>query len=413
MRPETDVGLCLAAVKGGEDTPDTATSPPGSLISSDGFPPPSLESRVELEVDAPTDDPAFVGIDPLGDCAGNTFQILGVPQLMDVSGKDRRIIEVLAAPPRAHRRLLQAARLVPALLLDPEDRALATSVELYGSLSLDMIEPGVGKPTPNWPSYYVNNGSDVDFVVALRHGIPPVFVVHRLLEKCPWRLVAETRVHKFATTQYTLLGSFGEDNETAEVAIDITCITEPAHFSRFKRRQDAFRKVFSETRQLMEAQFAEQGALAFDAYIHLLKAFAAKVPSNAFTCFQATCLGLFTLQIQHFTLQPKQPIAVSLFEGFLSFCYEFYSASPTVYSHGGNYQTCAIDLSDGGQWLPRAQQCWRSELYFMAVEEDMQVAPRDRMNVAHSLDPAIVSWEAHSLLCRAFSTVSWECSFGA
>ena len=80
-----------------------------------------------------------------------------------------------------------------------------------------MVEPGVGKPTSNWPSYYVNNGSDVDFVVALRHGIPPVFVVHRLLEKCPWRLVAETRVHKFATTQYTLLGSFGEDNETAEV----------------------------------------------------------------------------------------------------------------------------------------------------------------------------------------------------
>lgn len=336
-----------------------------------------------------------------------------------VVSKDRRIFDALAAPGKTHQRLVQTASLIPAMLMDPGDRVLATSVELYGSLSLDMAAAEAGWCDKDGGAYYVNKSSDVDFVVQMRHGVPPVFVAHRLLKSgSPWRLVAETLVQKFATTQYTLLGRFDEGEEASDVYLDITCITEAAHFKRFKRRQDAFRKVFSDCRSMMETKFCTHGAVAFDAYVHLLKAFAARVPDNALTGFQATCIGLFTLQNDHFSLHPAQSLALSLFEGFLEFCSEFYrdiSQCQNLNSPYFNYQTCAIDLSGGGKWMHRVQQSWRSELYFMATEEDMQVPRDERMNVAHSLDPARVSLETQSLLCGACAgAVDWQClSFSA
>jgi len=187
----------------------------------------------------------------------------------------------------------------------------------------------------------------------------------------------------------------------------VTCIEEPLHFDRFKKRQEAFRNVFMEVRSRMEAQYAAQGVLAFDAYIHLLKAFAAKVPGNALTGFQATCIGLFTLQIGHFRMKLTQSIALSLFEGFLRFCYSFYGDSQRS---NFSYRHCTIDLSGGGRWLPRMNASWRSEVYFMAAEARMRTRADERMNVAHSLDPARVSVEAHALLERAFtgSVDYWE-----
>ena len=139
-----------------------------------------------------------------------------------------------------------------------------------------------------------------------------------------------------------------------QVFLDVTCIMEPVHFQRFKRRQDEFRQVFVKTREMMQARYGAQGALGFDAYIHLLKAFAAKVPASALGGFQSVCIGLFTLQRGHFLLKPNQSIASSLFEGFLSFCVSYYGeppASPSVPWHSINFRRCAIDLSDGGRRL--------------------------------------------------------------
>mmetsp|Transcript_965 Transcript_965/g.2765 ORF Transcript_965/g.2765 Transcript_965/m.2765 type:complete len:462 (-) Transcript_965:165-1550(-) len=325
-----------------------------------------------------------------------------------VSEKDRRIVEALAAPGSVHRKLLQAARQVPQLILDA-DRELAISVELYGSLSLDMMEPEAKESREwqqDWASYYVNKSSDIDFVVALRQGVSPSLVLERLLAGGHWKLSGETQVHKFATTQYTLIGVFEDENGcSSEVCLDVTCISRAVHFDRFRKRQEAFRKVFSGARSRMANQFGEQGALAFDAYIQLLKAFAAKVSGNALTGFQATCIGLFTLQTFHFRLKPTQSMAMSLFEGFLRFCAIFYSEAPygpTVYSLAANYQRCAIDLSSGGRWSRRTEHSWRSELYFVAAEEELRTQPDERMNVVHSLDPARVAAEAQSLLCSAF-----------
>jgi len=325
---------------------------------------------------------------------------------------------------------------------------LALNAELYGSLALDMhmqVEKPWKHDSQDWASYYVNGRSDVDFVVEMAPRVKPAAVAERLLKKGPWRMVGQVQVHKFASTQFTLLGRFHEDKDSddevvkekddgaaegkekdskdadeerkepsageseegkessnaSEVYLDITCIENPMHFKRFKKRQEAFRSVFSEARAGVEGQFGAQGALAFDAYIHLLKAFAAKVPGNALTGYQATCIGLFTLQIGHFRLKPTHSIALSFFEGFLRFCLTFYGDTPTNWSW--NYRQFAIDLSLGGRWLPRMSTSWRSELYFMNAEDAMRTRPDERVNVAHSLEPARVCVEAYSLLQRAFT----------
>jgi len=353
-------------------------------------------------------------------------QVPSLGPTMD-SFSDRRIIEVLAAPEATHRRLLRTARRVPEILADPMEHQLVTSTELYGSLSLDMSEPNMHRPwKQDWASHYVNGRSDVDFVVQTRHKVAPSAVAQRLLKKGPWRMVGQVQVHKFASTQFTLLGSFEEEDgsgQASEVYLDITVIEQKVHFNRFKSRQEAFRKVFMEVRSCIEAQFNAQGALAFDAYVHLLKAFAAKVPGNGLTGFQATCIGLFTLQIGHFRMKPTQSIALSLFEGFLRFCVSFYSdvLRPELCWHTWSYRQYAIDLSVGGRWLPRMSTSWHSELYFMTEEVKMHTRPDERMNVTHSLDPTRVSMEALALLNRAFfptpaagaqtSTSSWSAAW--
>jgi len=356
------------------------------------------------------------------------------------SVSDRRIIEALAAPARVHRRLVRTARRAAEILSDCSGGdVFAASAELYGSLALDIsMQQNSPAWKQDWASYYVNGRSDVDFVVDMQPRIQPSAVAERLLKKGPWKLVGQVQVHRFASTQFTLLGRFDEDSddeaetrrtpensadsgageeqpaqdngsaggstarcasktsEGCDVYLDVTCIEDPVHFRRFEKRQEAFRSVFAEARGRVEGHFGPQGALAFDAYIHLLKAFAAKFPGNALTGFQATCIGLFALQIGNFRLKPTHSLALSFFEGFLRFCLSFYG------EWSCHYRRYAIDLSKGGRFLERMNTSWRSELYFMCAEESMRTRPDERMNVAHSLDPALVCFEAWALLDRAF-----------
>jgi len=338
------------------------------------------------------------------------------PQMNSVL--DRRVIEVLAAPAKTHARLLRTAQKVPELLMDPKNEKLCNSAELYGSMALDMNEPAARKGwKQDWASYYVNGQSDVDIVVDMRKDASPNSVAEILLKHGAWRLVGQVQVHKFASTQFTLLGSFAEDSEDAgkeeetNMVLDLTCIENTTQFKRFKKRQEAFRSVFVHTKARIEATYGPQGVLAFDAYIHLLKAFAAKVHGNALTGYQATCIGLFTLQICHFRLKPTLSIALAFFEGFLSFCSQFYGDQPDMQSmHMGmafaqsvSYRHMAIDLSNG-RLKPRRSSSWRSELYFNHTEaNELKTRPEDWMNVTHSLDPARVSSEASLLLMRTFS----------
>jgi len=351
--------------------------------------------------------------------AFSLFQSPCTPGSPTISLSDRRIVQVLAAPEHVHQRLLHTAHRVEEILAERNVNPLCFQTELYGSLSLDMMDqPQPRNWTQDWVPYYVNARSDVDFVVELRHKIPPAAVAQRLLKRGSWQMVGQVQVHKFGSTQFTLLGSFGEESDAEkkcnaetdaspkQVYLDITCIERSAHFSRFKQRQQAFREAFTFGRSSLEARWGAQGALAFDAYLHLLKAFAAKVPGNTLAGFQATCIGLFTLQMGYFRLKPTHSIALSLFEGFLLFCYHFYGEAvrPSPCWQIMSYRQCAIDLTGGGRWLPRLCSNWRSELYFMKAEETMQTRPHERMNVTHSLDPVRVSAEAMKLLQRAFSS---------
>ncbi|CAE7739548.1 unnamed protein product [Symbiodinium sp. CCMP2592] len=317
---------------------------------------------------------------------------------------DRQILDVLAAKPEIHKRLLETARRLPEILLGSADSAVANSAELYGSLAL-LTESPRGRKDRS--PCYVNGQSDVDFVVEMKKDVAPYAMVERLLEKDTWKLVGTVQVHKFSSTQFTLLGSFDEqkDPEFKKVYLDLTCIESPVQFNRFKKRQEAFRKAFLDVRKSIEENFAEQGTLAFDAYIHLLKAFAAKVPRNAISVYQATCIGLFTLQIGHFRLRQSLSLALCFFEGFLRFCYQFYLDTDTPVVLGDTalgYRRQAIDLSCG-RLLPRISTSWRSELYFRNLEErQLSTRPDEWMNVTHSLDPQQVSKEALGLLKRAF-----------
>lgn len=420
---------------------------------------------------------------------GADFALLHFPGPMASAMDDRKIIKALAAPDATHRRLLRTARLLPGVLQDASDHTLALSTELYGSLSLNVRL----SRKQDWPSHYVNGRSDVDFVVEMRHKVAPAAVAQRLLKRGGWRLVAQVQVHKFASTQFTLAGSFededeeeseeeegsedksegekepsevenatsetekstsvgeekisegscegekeasdgtsegpeeyaesekdkesekgkegrgkaapGRSRERTEVYLDITCIETKLHFDRFQLRQEAFRRVFLETRMHYEAQLGNKGCLAFDAYVHLLKAFAAKVPATALTGFQATCIGLFILQRGYVQPRANQSYALSFFEGFLQFCVSFFGDPTWNAEERPHFRSHSIDLSKT-RYQDRVSRSWQTELYFSEVEEQMNTRPDERMNVTHSLDPTRVSMEALALLQRAFSSHS-------
>jgi len=335
------------------------------------------------------------------------------------SFSDREIIKVLAAPPEKHQRLLETARRLPEILM-ASDPPLANSAELYGSLAL--LTESAHWREQDGPVCYVNGQSDVDFVVDIRKDVAPSSIVKQLCSKDTWKLVGQVQVHKFSSTQFTLLGSFDEETGESEEAkekvyLDLTCIENPLQFNRFKKRQEAFRKVFLQVRKQLEAKFGMEGSLAFDAYIHLLKAFAAKVPHSAISVYQATCIGLFTLKIGHFRLKRSLSLALCFFEGFLRFCYQFYSDTETPFAFDGNalgYRRQSIDLSNG-RLLARQITSWRSELYFRSVEiNQLSTRPDEWMNVTHSLDPPQVSMEALQLLERSFPVTGEDAfMFGA
>lgn len=327
--------------------------------------------------------------------------------------QERKFLQQLAAPVDTHRQLSATAKQILEFLRAQQD--YCEHAFLYGSLALEdacSSRKPRQKYKQDWPSYYVNGRSDVDVVVAMMPNASSSELVDLLLKQGRWQLIARVQVHKFDSTQFTLLGSCGDedgaDSEDSKVFLDLTCIENKLQVSRFRNRQEAFRRIFVDSRFRVEAQLGPTGALAFDTYIHMLKAFARNVPENSLTGFQATCIGLFSISTGEFQLRPDQTIAMSLFEGFLRFCVCFYGAPETTRnSHKGkayqkpNYQHCTIDLT-ASRFLPRLVTSWPSELYFLQAEERMMMRPEQRMNVTHSLDPGRVCNEALVFLARSF-----------
>lgn len=397
--------------------------------------------------------------------------LMQTPPLLSLSAgggpSDRQVLEGLAASDRVHQRLLRAASRAQLLLCgrsggNPGSRSPAACVELYGSLALSSSAalgsapdtgPSTGACTGNGASagavalgdhgfsssagscsrglswqrpvqrgatyqHYARPGSDADLVVLLRAGVAAHDVVNRLLDRGHLELVAMTAVPKFATTHFTLRGplrSGGGSRQDlrgfVEAPLDLTCIDCPRHFERFRCRQEAFRQVFREVRGSLQAQFGLRGTLAFDAYVYLLKAFAAKVPGGALSGFQALCLGLFVIQLRLYELCGLcPPTGMALLECFLRFCCVFFSDTHTAdWKRLRSYRCCAIDISLGGRLLPRMAAKWRCEVYNLGAEVHLQAGLHERMNIAHSIIPEAICNAARETLSKTCRVVSGEC----
>jgi len=324
---------------------------------------------------------------------------------------DRCIIEGLAASEQTHRRLLRAAHRARSLLC-ANGSSQTLALELYGSLALCGARPREGGGQDwwqDWPRHYVRTDSDADLVALLRTGIRPSDLVRRLTGRGRFELVSQTSVNKFSTTHFTLRALM-EGDSPSEVSLDLTCIDSVPHFERFKGRQEAFRQAFRAARGQLEASNGACGAMAFDAYIYLLKSFSAKVEGNALSGFQATCLGLFALQLHLYELRCCQPTGLVLFECFLRFCCAFFADShPNRCMQLRSYRYCAIDLSLGGRLLPRFSNKWRCEVYLLGVEVQLQTKINERMNITHSVVPEAVFAAAKKTLGETCSVAHGRC----
>mmetsp|Transcript_41510 Transcript_41510/g.129091 ORF Transcript_41510/g.129091 Transcript_41510/m.129091 type:complete len:533 (+) Transcript_41510:59-1657(+) len=326
---------------------------------------------------------------------------------------DRGIIEGLAASEQTHRRLLRTAHRARTMLC-ANGHAQPPPLELYGSLALcaSGLQSATGREClQDWPRHFVGTDSDVDLVLLLHPDIRPNDLVQRLIGRGRFELVNQTSLKKFVTTQFSLRTfCSGTGASHSEVWLDLTCICSPLHFERFKGRQEAFRQAFRSARLQLEASHGVSGAMAFDAYIYLLKAFAAKVAGNALSGFQATCLGLFALQLHLYQLRCSQPTGLVLFECFLRFCSSFFEDYPADHCMRlRSYQCCAIDLSLGGRLLPRFSNKWRCEVYFLGVEVQLGTKMNERMNVAHSVVPEAVCAAAKQALAETVSVRGGRC----
>lgn len=375
-----------------------------------------LGPGVHSHENQPSSNPPMIGsADPNEGYVAVAMPYIQIPQapctLTDLD--DRQIVEGLAASNRTHMRLLMTAHQVRALLFGaPAGQRHSLCVELYGSLALYGPHQSDLHMVcqQDWARHYVRVNSDIDIVVLLKEGGIATDVMQSLVQRGTWTLVNQTHVPKFSITQFTLSGtderaaSLGI-GKTHQLWLDLTCIDNEEEYNRFKRRQQAFMHTFKCIRAKLEYMFGPNGALAFDAYIYLLKGFAQPLQRNAMTGFQATCFGLLCLQLGLYELKCCEPTGLILFECFLRFCSSFFSDDPAQSKHNRlrNYRHCAVDFSLGGRMLPRMNAKWPCEAYFLNCEVQMQTQPTDRVNIAHSIDPVAVCDAARETLKRTAS----------
>jgi hypothetical protein len=281
------------------------------------------------------------------------------------------------------------------------------TVVLYGSLALCQED-----------QYYLTSTSDAD--LAVKGAEDPQAIVDCLRRDHGWEVLNSCVLQRFGSTQYTLRHSDGE-------LLDLTFVSTDEHFTLFEERQKEFRRLFASGRSRLMKTFGERGGQIFDAYVHLLKAFACW---GTMSSFQAVCCGLFVLHYElnrweslstnGFHPKPESLRSLPLFERFLHFVATFFSASSSAMNHEawkalkektknqkypplelisgmGGCSAWVLDLSNV-HWMPRTSRYWFAEMYFCNVEERFDVEQTKRMNVAHSVVPLAVSHSATWLM---------------
>ncbi|CAE8736173.1 unnamed protein product [Polarella glacialis] len=338
------------------------------------------------------------------------FQLHGPPNFLD-----RQIGMSLAASREVHERLVAAMQEVYKVLADLGINKC--NIMLYGSLSFGRRKMASTNGIVGDDKPYVTNLSDVDVGFLVQDATGSSDVAACIIEKSSalgWRRVHSTVVPRFAVSQWTLQNEVG-------VHLDLTCIGDKAYFRQFSKRQHAFRELFWQMRQDMLSTYGGAGESAFDAYVYLLKAFAAFASRGVLTGFQAGCLGLFALQtwkvaeaqeLPSARVEPRQlPSALALFNRFLRFCHCFFGGSAAEAEQcreeedrQPSHRTHAIDLTGAGQLMNRLNDRARAEMYFAEVENGFVLPASAWMNVLHSLDPTSVSKKARLALDTWFAT---------
>lgn len=300
---------------------------------------------------------------------------------------ERQIVCELSACTTVQQRLISALQTVRTSL--DQSMVHSTDVMLYGSLCLGRA--GCARlrdnQTKDEDAPYITNVSDVDYAILVEDPVSVAKVssdIVRSVSSFGWRQLRSTSVPRFAVSQWTLVNEMG-------VHLDLTCIHDADHFHRFAMRQFSFRELFWQLRGEF-ATFLPEGACIFDAYIYLVKAFAAFASRHIFTSFQAVCLSLHVVQI-FLKESPRRPCligpsALGLFREFLEFCARFFG------DHVVSYKQYAIDLTEGGQLTERVSTQHLAELFFVSVERRIQPSSCDWLNVLHNLDPPALSSRA-------------------
>merc|ERR1712194_358790 len=271
-----------------------------------------------------------------------------------------------------------------------------------------------------WPRNYVLSVSDVNLFV--RGGVDSILQKLRLKGKISGLEMLERReeVQNLRMLQKeTFLCNGLDAKKVPEFHFDIIVVNTDNEFERLKGRQEALRKLLRSERDKMHASHGDGGILAFDAYMYLLKAFAATMPEGAMSSFQAMCLGLFVVKLglyEHlisFGLSTAtEPTGLMLFECFLRWCGVYFAKQWNSNQRMKNYRFSALDLSTGRLAL-RAHTDGNPEAFFVADEVyKLQTRTEERMNMLASIKPTLIHDAAHLALVSNLSIANGELVYG-
>ena len=323
---------------------------------------------------------------------------------------DLDIVHGLAAAPERHRQLRRAAQLSLLAFVTPaRGNGERPRPEMGGSMAL---MPGLSAPAHavDWPRNYVLSGSDVDvFVLGGVHSAVQKLQLNDKINGL--ELLERKRLQNLDVLQCTFSCSSVDFKRVPEFQLDIIVASTVNEFKCLKGRQDAPRKVLRDQRVQMQASHGDAGMLAFDAYMYLVKAFAATVPERALSSFQAMSLGLFVLQLGLYRYVPgttTQPTALILFECFLRWCGVYFGSQWRPDQKLKNYRFSALDLSTGRLAL-RTRSRTKCEAYFAADEvHGLHTHSADRLNIAGSISPELVHDAAHLAMVSNLSIANGE-----
>ena len=328
---------------------------------------------------------------------------------------DRDIVHGLAATPERQKQLRRAAQLSLMAFMTPDPwSGERLRSEMSGSL---MPLPGISAPdhTEDWPRNYLLSVSDVNIFV--QGDVDSIVQKLHLNGKISGLEVLERKekMQNLRMSQLTFLCNDLDAKKVPEFQFDIIVVNTDTELQRLNGRQEAFRKVLRNQRDQMHASYGDGGILAFDAYMYLLKAFAATMPEGAMSSFQAMCLGLFVVKLGLYTQvislglsTATEPTGLMLFECFLRWCGVYFGSQWRPDQKLKNYRFSALDLSTGRLAL-RTRSRTKCEAYFAADEvHGLHTHSADRLNIAGSISPELVHDAARLAMVSNLSIANGE-----